>query len=943
MLQRRFSGGVPVLRIYSCTVEHHQLALVVLAALICLASAVTGMLLMRRALVVGDRRWIMGAGGATGFGLWSTHFVALMGYRPDLPATYRLMPTIVSLGLAIMTVTAGLWLAARYRGRGASTLGALVVGCGVSAMHYVGVEALALPATIRFEPDLLALSVVLGVAPLEPALRLMRAQRRIELSCILLFLGVVMLHFTGMAAIVLIPSRMDDAGRTLLSAQTMSTLTGVAATLVILICLGALALARRTDALLRAGEHQFSILARNISDCALYMLTPDGRVANWNTGAERLKGYVEGEVVGQPFEIFYTPEDRAQGTPAMVLAHAAREGLYRGEGWRCRKDGTRFWAHVTLEQIHDDDGRIAGFAKITRDMTRLKEDQDRLAAMKAQRDTALGNMLHGLALFDASGRLVLSNSRLAELWDIAGARVVPGISLVSLVALMVEGCEGVDRAFVATMLQQAIMAPPENPSQSVIVECGDDFIVSVSSRRLEDGGWVATFSDVTERRRDEARIAHLVLHDLLTGLPNRENFKIWAVGEMELAAQRDMQFAVVAINLDGLRVVNDTHGQAFGDHVIRELGARFKAVCGKGERIARLGSDDFVAGKMVGDEAALWAFIDRLKACFQTPIEEQGLSVDVSACMGVAIFPRHGGDPNTIFNNADLALHRAKDSLGQDLCLFDPAMDEDKRSRRQLAVDLRGAVERGEMRLLFQPQHSLKSGALIGYEALARWHHPVRGVVSPDIFIPIAEETGEIFAIGEWVLSEAARVAIHWPSHLKVAVNLSPVQFQQGDLLQRLIAVVLDAGVSTRQIEFEITESAIIADRTKALYILRRIKALGISIAIDDFGTGHSSLDTLHAFPFDKIKIDRFFLRQAATSSQAVAIVRAVLALGKSLDIPVLAEGIETEEQIAFLVAEGCEQGQGYYYGRPQNAPSREDLGRAFPPPTIEGIAGAGQ
>jgi NO-binding membrane sensor protein with MHYT domain len=272
-----------VLRIYSCTVEHHQLALVVLAALICLASAVTGMLLMRRALVVGDRRWIMGARGATGFGLWSTHFVALMGYRPDLSATYRLMPTIVSLGLAIMAVTAGLWLAARYRGRGASTLGALVVGCGVSAMHYVGVEALALPATIRFEPDLLALSVVLGVAPLEPALRLMRAQRRIELSCILLFLGVVMLHFTGMAAIVLIPSRMDDAGRTLLSAQTMSTLTGVAATLVILICLGALALARRTDALLRAGEHQFSILARNISDCALYMLTPDGRVANWNT------------------------------------------------------------------------------------------------------------------------------------------------------------------------------------------------------------------------------------------------------------------------------------------------------------------------------------------------------------------------------------------------------------------------------------------------------------------------------------------------------------------------------------------------------------------------------------------------------------------------------------------------------------------------------------
>jgi EAL domain-containing protein (putative c-di-GMP-specific phosphodiesterase class I) len=346
--------------------------------------------------------------------------------------------------------------------------------------------------------------------------------------------------------------------------------------------------------------------------------------------------------------------------------------------------------------------------------------------------------------------------------------------------------------------------------------------------------------------------------------------------------------------------------------------ATISATACEGNRVARAGGDEFIASLTFVDPAELDDFLGRLRAGLALPVAEGDLVMPVSAAIGVALFPGHGTDRGTLFNNADLALRRAKAQHGDRLCIYDPAMDEDQRNRRQLAEDLRGAVERGEMRLLFQPQHNLASGALVGYEALVRWQHPTRGEVSPALFIPIAEDTGDICAIGEWVLRESARIAATWPRDLKVAVNLSPVQFEQQDLLQRIAAILFDTGLPAHRLELEITESAMIADRVRALHVLRLIRGLGISIAIDDFGTGHASLATLHVFTFDKIKIDQLFVRQSASNRPSAAIVRAVLALGRGLGIPVLAEGIETQDQLAFLIAEGCELGQGYLFGRPQ-------------------------
>jgi diguanylate cyclase (GGDEF)-like protein/PAS domain S-box-containing protein len=760
-------------------------------------------------------------------------------------------------------------------------------------------------------------------------LHVMRTGGNLVWACLLLTFAVAGLHFTGMAAIRLMPATGAVLSPLILSPQIMTDVVGGAAALVMAICIAVLVHARLIDKIVRVNDRRFAILAKGISDYAVFMLTPGGAVASWNVGAERLKGYTEAEVIGSPLETFYTPEDRAAGVPGKILATAFDQGMFHGEGWRCRKDGSRFWAHIMIEPIHDEAGSMIGFAKIIRDMTQVKEDQDQLSAMQAQRDTALDNMAQGLVLFDADQRLLLANHSLCDLWQVPLDSVRAGFSLTELLNALLDGRAVADRAFVMARLQQLLTPIDGQMVDTVVLDCHADFALSLSYRRLSNGGWVATFTDITERRRDEARIAHMALHDLLTGLPNREGIGKSLDANLAQAAAEGTLLATVLIDIDALRAINDRYGHQFGDSVLRQFAQRLAAVCPGEERIARAGDDEFIANLTFTDPAELHDFLGQLRACLALPVVEGDLVMPVSVAIGVALFPAHGRDRGTLFNNADLALQRAKAQHGDRLCIYDPAMDEDQRNRRQLAEDLRGAVERGEMRLLFQPQHRLASGALTGYEALVRWQHPTRGEISPSLFIPIAEDTGEIFAIGEWVLREAARIAATWSADLKVAVNLSPVQFEQEDLLQRITAVLLDTGLPTSRLELEITESAMIADRARALHMLRRIKALGISIAIDDFGTGHASLDTLHVFPFDKIKIDQLFLRQSTNSRQSAAIVQAVLALGRGLGIPVLAEGIETEAQLAFLIAEGCELGQGYLFGRPQVVGPDEGLRRA--------------
>lgn len=428
---------------------------------------------------------------------------------------------------------------------------------------------------------------------------------------------------------------------------------------------------------------------------------------------------------------------------------------------------------------------------------------------------------------------------------------------------------------------------------------------------------------IDDRTRADSfeQIRHMAFNDSLTGLPNRASFREYIGKEVERADFEGTEVAMISIDLDRFKEINDLRGHTAGDEVLKILGKRMQASLGRGEFVARLGGDEFAAVHRMRDAQSLRDFLDRLEFALTKPLHMDDYHLNPGASIGVAIYPRDAADLETLVNDADLALYRAKSSKTDKICFYEPEMDETARTCRALVSDLRDAIANDRLEVHYQVQISVSTGEIKGFEALLRWNHPQRGYISPAEFIPLAEDGGQIFQIGEWVLRRACADALIWDPAYTVAVNFSPLQFAHANLASLVMTVLMETGLAPSRLELELTESAIFADRERALHVLRQIKALGVSIALDDFGTGYSSLGTLGSFPFDRIKLDASFIREVERSPQAIAIIRAVLALGKSLDIPILAEGIETEGQLALLRHEGCDEAQGFLLGRPAALP----------------------
>ncbi|WP_254690409.1 putative bifunctional diguanylate cyclase/phosphodiesterase [Shinella daejeonensis] len=454
------------------------------------------------------------------------------------------------------------------------------------------------------------------------------------------------------------------------------------------------------------------------------------------------------------------------------------------------------------------------------------------------------------------------------------------------------------------------------------------FAVAAMSFVIVGAGAVSYMIDDSARAASMEKLRRLALSDTLTGLPNRASFNERLNAEMALARENNGRLVLVGIDLNRFKEVNDLRGHSAGDEVLRILGRRIRELLHEeaSEFVARTGGDEFSGLYRMHDVHALSDFLARLEAALFKPIHFDGAEIVPGASFGVAIFPDDAADAENLVNHADLAMYRAKADPLRNVCFYEAGMDEKIRARRTLAADLRQALERHEFSLHYQVQTAVSTGDILGYEVLLRWEHPQFGPIGPDEFIPLAEENGLILPIGEWVLRTACAEAATWAEPYKVAVNLSAVQFIRADLPRVIMETLIETGLAPERLELELTESAIFADRERALLMLRQIKNLGVSIALDDFGTGYSSLETLRAFPFDRIKIDRSFFTMAADHPQTIAIVRAVLALGKTFGIPVLAEGIETEDQLSMLNAEGCEEAQGFLLGRP--APLVEIIGR---------------
>jgi diguanylate cyclase (GGDEF)-like protein len=465
-------------------------------------------------------------------------------------------------------------------------------------------------------------------------------------------------------------------------------------------------------------------------------------------------------------------------------------------------------------------------------------------------------------------------------------------------------------AFVAEVVE----AMRQGNTNTRVIETADGRMLRVIERPRPEGGWVSTLEDITEWQKAQAQIAHMARHDALTNLPNRTYFREKLEDALSRVG-RGTQVAVFCLDLDRFKEVNDTLGHPVGDELLREVARRLRECIRDDDTAARLGGDEF-AIVQVGRElklAEISALATRLIETISAPFTIHGHQVLIGATLGISVAPDDGADPDQLLKNADLALYRAKGDGRGNYRFFEAGMDARALARRTLELELRTALSRGEFELQYQPLLDIKTSNINCCEALLRWNHPQRGVVLPQEFIWLAEETGLIIPIGDWVLRRACTEAARWPEGVRIAVNVSPAQFKNRNLVPTVEEALASAGLPADRLEIEITETVLLLEGD-ALATLRTLRGLGIHIAMDDFGTGCSSLSYLRSFPFDKIKIDRSFVSELAAGGESMAIVRAVTALGRSLGISTTAEGVETAEQLSLLRSEGCNEVQGFLF-----------------------------
>ncbi|KQM62353.1 MULTISPECIES: bifunctional diguanylate cyclase/phosphodiesterase [unclassified Sphingomonas] len=761
--------------LFETVVARHDLPVVLLALSLCIVSALSTFAQLQRSFecVVERRRlWLGSAAVTAGGGVWSTHFISMIAYRSPVALQFDQLLTGFSATIAVAAFGIAFLLLRRARGMVQVLLCGGIATLGIVGMHFTGMAAIANSMAHRVDRAPIVVAVLVGWLLLSGAFAVfLRAdgRQRMVLPAMGMVLATVLIHFVAMA------SAMADHGGTIVAgagARSQWLLLWIVGAALLLIALTAAA----------------SVVDRFLTD---------------------LRG----------------------------LADATSEGLL-----------------------------------ITSDDRILDANEQACALLGVDRAALVGTAT--AAWFETAARDHLRPHR----GSATRARI----------------------------------------RDSVV----EDQLVELTARAIEYRGRDATviaLRDLTETARAQRAIEHLASHDPLTALVNRAAFDI-ALNE---AVRSAAPFALIAVDLDRFKAVNDLFGHGAGDAILIRV-ARILDDCVRAQDlVARVGGDEFV---VLQRDIASSDDARRLAAHILTRFAEEMDSardpMAVGCSLGVVTYPRDGCDPETLRHNADVALYRAKQDGRGTASFFDETMDRQARDRRSLEHDLRHAVCRGELQLVYQPLVSTDDDHVVGYEALLRWDHPERGQVSPTLFIPVAEEAGTIMAIGEWVLRQACRDASNWPEPLTLAVNVSPVQLRVATLPMLVRDALADSGLAPERLELEITETALLRDREVSLAILREIRTLGVRIAMDDFGTGYSSLSNLRHFPFDKIKIDKSFVSAMHEDEAARSIVRAIAGLGKGLNLPVVAEGVENEVQRAMVQAEGCALAQGYLFGRPAAGPA---------------------
>jgi diguanylate cyclase (GGDEF)-like protein/PAS domain S-box-containing protein len=613
-----------------------------------------------------------------------------------------------------------------------------------------------------------------------------------------------------------------------------------------------------------------------------------------------------------------------------ILSAVIAAGIYPGFDLDelYSKRAALFTEEPASEQLRLSDGRViemtvrpignGGWIAEHQDITVRVRYEEALRERNQLLDATLEHMAHGLCAFDGNLRVIVVNRRYLEIYGLTESEARPGTTLLDLmrhsVARGIHSPAVTAEAMFTDFRQRLI----ENKEPVLHRRLADGRVIAVRHQSTASGGWVGTYEDITERHLAHENIARMARHDALTDLPNRLLFREKMEDGLARVQAGEESMAVMCLDLDNFKAINDSLGHPFGDKLLQGVGKRLANILDPKDTIARLGGDEFAILQAQSTSADAETLARRLIEAVCEPIAIDGHEINTGLSIGIAVAPDNGISGDHLMKCADLALYRAKAEGRNGLRFFETEMDVQMRARHALEVDLRRALAQGEFHLVYQPEVRLDTGELTGMEALLRWTHPERGAIPPMEFIPVAEETGLIMPIGEWVLRQACTEAARWPESIRVAVNLSAVQFRNRNLVATVMHTLAAARLAPRRLELEITETVLMQEDDTIVSMLHQLRGLGIRIAMDDFGTGYSSLGYLRSFPFDKIKIDRSFVSGKCSTAESEAIIRAIAELGATLGIETTAEGIETRQQMELVRRAGCTEGQGYLISRPK-------------------------